>query len=81
MKEYGKYQVFSILEWTDKEASYRLQRVWKNGLEYSHADAVTEAKDISILAKSVRITRDLKNMTCPIKSLVIFVHNKDITYE
>ena len=81
MKEYGKYQVFNILERTDQEASLRLQRVWKNALEYSHADAVSEAKDILILAKSVRISRDLKNMTCPIKSLAIFVHNRDITYE
>jgi hypothetical protein len=46
MKEYGKYQVFSILDRTDLEASARLKRVWKHGLEYSHADAVSEAKDI-----------------------------------
>jgi hypothetical protein len=81
MKEYGKYQVFSILDRTDLEASARLKRVWKHGLEYSHADAVDEAKDMYILAKSVRIARDLKNMTCPVKSLAIFVHNRDITYE
>lgn len=73
--------MFSIMERTDKEASERLQRVWKNGLVYSHAEAVSEAKDMYILAKSVRISRDLKNMTCPIKSLAIFVHNRDITYE
>jgi hypothetical protein len=58
-----------------------LQRVWNHGLEYSHADAVSDAKDIYILAKGVKISRDLKVMTCPIRSLAIFVHNRDITYE
>ena len=81
MKEYGKYQIFSILERTDKEASLRLQRIWKNGLEYSHKDAVSDAKDMYILAKGVKISRNLKLMTCPIRSLAIFVHNRDISYE
>jgi hypothetical protein len=55
--------------------------VWEHGLELSHADAISEAKDIYVLAKSVRISRDLKYTSCPIKSLAIFIHNRDITYE
>ena len=44
------------------EASARLKRVWEHGLEFSHADAISEAKDIYVLAKSVRISRILSTL-------------------
>ena len=70
-----------MLERVDKEASARLQVRWKQGIELRHEDVRATAMKSYLVATSVKVSRDLRNMTCPIRTLAIFVHNRDLDYQ
>ena len=79
MENYSKYHMFSMIDRVEKESTELLRRTYKNALVLKKEEAVSESRGVYLLATSVKILRDPKHTTCPVKTLALFVHNRDIT--